>query len=75
MRAARTTADQEDPLEASEAVGFTSLLADALLGHGPAAVDNEETTMIDVNVKKFETCRPALNMSGYRGGPEVPGPR
>ena len=31
--------------------------------------------MIEVNVKEFETCRPALNMSGYRGGPEVPGPR
>jgi hypothetical protein len=54
VRAARTTADQEDPLEASKAVDFTSLLADALLGHGPATVDNEEATMI-VNVKEFET--------------------
>ena len=66
MRAARTTVDQEDPLEASEAVDFTSLLADALLGQGPAAVENEEATMIEANVKEFETCRPALNMSGYR---------
>jgi hypothetical protein len=56
-------------------VDFTSLLAGALLGHGPAAVENEEATMIEVNVNGFETCRPALNMSGYRGGPEVPGPR
>ena len=67
MRAARTTADQEDPLEASEAVDFTSLLADALLGHGPAAVENDEATMIEANVKELETCRPALKMSGYRG--------
>jgi hypothetical protein len=52
VRAARTTADQEDPLEASEAVDFTSLLAVALLGHGPAAV--EEATMIELNVKEFE---------------------
>jgi hypothetical protein len=74
LHGARTTADREDPLEASEAVDFTSLLADALLGHGPAAVENEEATVI-VNVKEFETCRPALNMSGYRGESEVPGPR
>ena len=56
MRAIRTTADQEDPLEASEAVDLTSLLAGALLGHGPAAVENEEATMIEVNVNGFETC-------------------
>jgi hypothetical protein len=54
VRAARTTADQEDRLEASEAVDFTSLLAGALLGHGPAAVENEEATMIELNVKEFE---------------------
>ena len=66
MRAARTTADQEDPLEASEAADFTSLLARELLGHGPAAVEDEEATMIEDNVKEFETCRPALTMSGYR---------
>jgi hypothetical protein len=58
LRAARTTADQEDPLEASEAVDFTSLLADALLGHGPAAVENDEATMIEANVREFKTCRP-----------------
>jgi len=53
-----TTADQEDPLEAPEAVDFTSLLADALLD-GPA-------TMIGVNVKEFETYRPTdyVRLSG-----------
>jgi hypothetical protein len=44
-----------------------------LLDHGPAEVENEEAMMIEVNVKEFETCRPALNMSGYRGGPECAG--
>jgi hypothetical protein len=74
LRAARTTADHEHPLEASEAVDFTSQLAGALLGQGPAAVENEEATMIEANVKESETCRPPLNMSGHRGGPETAGP-
>jgi hypothetical protein len=41
-----------------------------LLDHGPAAVENEEAMMIEVNVKEFETLPTSseyVRLSGWTG--------